>query len=198
MKINEIQVLESYYQTENEHWNKYAFDMICEVIEQGQFQNPEQPLQIFSTAIDIFTEHYESPLRAVQLFIDALDKEKLTESQKYFICNWVCKYIANSEFEKADLTKIRELMSSQKAKLKAASQPKDSLVKDIRSTLKEMMQKELEQLPETLKELEPAQRLNILCKLMPFVLPKVESIHCEKDEPVSSGFRFSDILGHLP
>jgi hypothetical protein len=38
------------------------------------------------------------------------------------------------------------------------------------------MQKELEQLPETLKELDPEQRLNILCKLMPYVLPKIESI----------------------
>ena len=45
------------------------------------------------------------------------------------------------------------------------------------------MQKELEQLPETLKDLEPVQRLNILCKLIPYVLPKVEAVHSEKGEP---------------
>jgi hypothetical protein len=38
------------------------------------------------------------------------------------------------------------------------------------------MQKEIEQLPETLKELDPLQRLNILYKLIPYVLPKVESV----------------------
>ena len=47
------------------------------------------------------------------------------------------------------------------------------------------MQKELEQLPETLKELDPVQRLNILCKLMPYVLPKTESVKHNFGEPVS-------------
>jgi hypothetical protein len=45
------------------------------------------------------------------------------------------------------------------------------------------MQKELEQLPETLKELDPVQRLNILCKLMPYVLPKTESVKHTLGEP---------------
>jgi hypothetical protein len=45
------------------------------------------------------------------------------------------------------------------------------------------MQKELEQLPETLKELDPVQRLNILCKLMPYVLPKTESVKHNFGEP---------------
>jgi hypothetical protein len=45
------------------------------------------------------------------------------------------------------------------------------------------MQNEIEQLPDTLKELEPAQRLNILCKLIPYVLPKVESVTHKEGEP---------------
>ena len=45
------------------------------------------------------------------------------------------------------------------------------------------MQKEIELLPETLKGLEPIQRLNILCKLMPYVFPKVEAVDSEKGEP---------------
>mgnify|MGYP003392190820 FL=1 len=46
-----------------------------------------------------------------------------------------------------------------------------------------MMQKEIESLPDTLKELEPVQRLNILCKLIPYVLPKVESVTHTQGEP---------------
>lgn len=57
------------------------------------------------------------------------------------------------------------------------------LTTDLRNTLKAMMKKELEQLPETLKTLEPKERLNILCKLMPFVLPKVEGISHNDGEP---------------
>jgi hypothetical protein len=45
------------------------------------------------------------------------------------------------------------------------------------------MQKELEQLPEALKELDAVQRLNILCKLMPYVLPKTESVKHTLGEP---------------
>lgn len=56
---------------------------------------------------------------------------------------------------------------------------------EIRDTLKELMQKELEQLPDTLKELEPVQRLNILCKLMPYVFPKVEAVRLKEGEPES-------------
>jgi hypothetical protein len=52
------------------------------------------------------------------------------------------------------------------------------------------MQKELEQLPETLKGLEPVQRLNILCKLMPFVLPKVEAVSHEQGEPRNNPFEW--------
>ena len=39
-----------------------------------------------------------------------------------------------------------------------------------------LLRRDLEQLPETLKELEPLQRLKILCKLIPYVLPKVDSV----------------------
>jgi hypothetical protein len=39
-----------------------------------------------------------------------------------------------------------------------------------------LLRRDFEQLPETLKELEPLQRLNILCKLIPYVLPKVDSV----------------------
>ncbi|PKP29902.1 MAG: hypothetical protein CVT99_15460 [Bacteroidetes bacterium HGW-Bacteroidetes-16] len=57
------------------------------------------------------------------------------------------------------------------------------LTGNIRDTLKELMKKELEQLPDTLEKLDPAQRLNILCKLIPYVLPKVESVTHMLGEP---------------
>jgi hypothetical protein len=58
------------------------------------------------------------------------------------------------------------------------------LTKNLRETLKEIMQKEIQKLPETLEGLETKERLNILCKLMPFVFPKVESVHSKEGEPM--------------
>lgn len=58
------------------------------------------------------------------------------------------------------------------------------LTNNLRETLKNIMQIEIEKLPETLEALEPKERLNILCKLMPFVFPKVESINSTEGEPI--------------
>lgn len=182
MKAKEIEALESYVKTENEHWNEFVFEMLCEVLQQGQFEKPELPLQLLDFGSDTFTEYHEHPLKGVQLFAGEMDKHKLTPNQMLFVYDWVCKYLEQTEFEGIDLTKIKELLTSQKEKLKTENLPVKPLTKNIRETLKEMMQKELETLPETLKGLEPVQRLNILCKLIPFVLPKVESIHHEQGE----------------
>jgi hypothetical protein len=58
------------------------------------------------------------------------------------------------------------------------------LTSDLRETLKAIMQKEIQKLPETLETLEPKERLNILCKLMPFIFPKVESVNPKEGEPM--------------
>jgi hypothetical protein len=187
MNIKEVQALESYFKTENEHWNGYAFEMLCEVLQKGNFETPETPLKLFSKSIDIFTEHFETPLKAVQLFKAETDKQKIDTVQKLFVFEWVLKYVKYSEFEKADTDEIKDLLKSQteRYKVEVNKQPEYNkpLVGNIRDTLKELMKKELEQLPETLKELDPVQRLNILCKLMPYVLPKTESVKHNFGEP---------------
>ena len=186
MKAKEIESLETYFKTENEHWNSYALEMLCEVLQQGNFENPETPLQLFDKAVNIFSEQHETPLKAVQEFAAETDKQKLTPAQRLFVYEWVYKYLRQTEFEELDLTEVKDLLKSQTERLKN-DKPKveynKPLTGNIRDILKEMMQKELEQLPQTLKELEPVQRLNILCKLIPYVLPKVESVTHTEGEP---------------
>jgi len=188
MKAKEIEVLESYIKTENEHWNGYAFEMLCDVLKQGNFENPEIPLQLFSKAIDIFTEQFETPFMAIETFGSETDKQNLSLTQKLFVYEYVLEYVKYSEFEKANTDKIKDLLKSQTERLKheiknQKPEYNKPLVGNIRDTLKGLIQKELEQLSETLKDLEPVQRLNILCKLIPYILPKVEAVHSEKGEP---------------
>lgn len=54
----------------------------------------------------------------------------------------------------------------------------------LREALKTIMQKEIEKLPKTLEALEPKERLNVVCKLMPYVFPKVETVHPKEGEPL--------------
>lgn len=187
MKAKEIEALESYFKTENEHWNGYTFEILCEVLKLGNFENPETPLRIFDKAVSIFTEHYKTPLMAFQELENETEKTKLNTAQKLFVYKWIYKYVGVSDFGEIDLMEVKDLLKSQIEKMKN-DKPKveynKPLTGNIRDTLKELMQKEIESLPGTLKKLEPVQRLNILCKLIPYVLPKVESVTHTQGEPV--------------
>ena len=196
MKTKEIQALESYFKTGNEHWNRYAFEMICEVLQKGNFENPETPLKLFSKSTGIFTEHFETPIKAVQLFEAETEKQKIDIVQKLFVFEWVLKYVTYSEFDKADTKEIKDLLKSQTERLKVEvnklPEYNKPLVGNIRDTLKDFVRKELEQLLETIKELDPVQRLNVLCKLLPYVLPKTESVKHNFGEPESPRNKWFD------
>lgn len=62
------------------------------------------------------------------------------------------------------------------------------LTMQMREALKQIMQTEIENLPKTLEGLEPQVRLAFMCKLMPFVLPKVEAASHTIGEPWSADF----------
>ena len=48
------------------------------------------------------------------------------------------------------------------------------LTKELRAALKNILHQEIELLPDHFNELEPKDRLELLVKLLPFALPKVE------------------------
>jgi hypothetical protein len=54
---------------------------------------------------------------------------------------------------------------------------------NLREALKTIMKKEIEKLPKTLEALDPKERLNVVCKLMPYVFPKLEAVHPKEGEP---------------
>ncbi len=58
------------------------------------------------------------------------------------------------------------------------------LTMDLREALKSIMKKEIENLPETLDQLDPKERLSFVCKLMPFIFPKVNTVHLTEGEPM--------------
>ena len=186
MKPKEIEAIESYLKTENNHWNKFALEMLCEVMQLGNFEKAETPLFLFDRSLRIFALQWETPLKAVDTFEAEVSKAQLNLLQKAFIYEWVYKYVRLTDFDEIDLNEIKALLKSQTEKnrkeiqLTQSTQP---LTVNIRATLKKMMQKEIEQLPKTLEKLDAVQRLNLICKLLPYVLPRVESVAQNKGEP---------------
>jgi hypothetical protein len=189
MNAKEVQALESYFKTENEHWNGYALKTIRKALEKRLFSDFNKLMQLYELSINIASEsHREKPFEGLQMIISEYDKNGLITEQKVYLLEGVFEYLDCTEFDGWYSNEIQDLMKSQilvynnelKNKLPEYSKP---LTGNIRDTLKELMQNELEQLPTTLKELDPLHRLNILCKLMPYVLPRTESVKHTLGEP---------------
>lgn len=68
--------------------------------------------------------------------------------------------------------------------MKNTDEQTPKLTSDLRVTLKLIVEKELNNLPITLNGLQPEKRLEIMLKLIPFVLPKVASVEMDKGEPL--------------
>lgn len=60
----------------------------------------------------------------------------------------------------------------------------NKLTKELRTVLKEFLFKELQDLPVHLNKLESKDRLEILVRLLPYVLPKVEAVNYDSGEPL--------------
>ncbi|WP_346237687.1 hypothetical protein ABDK00_001235 [Niabella insulamsoli] len=55
---------------------------------------------------------------------------------------------------------------------------KDKLkANEIRETLTKLVMAEMQKLPKLFEELEAKEKLDVLCKLLPFIAPKIEQIH---------------------
>ncbi len=59
------------------------------------------------------------------------------------------------------------------------------LTNSLRNNLKKIIENELKELPKQLEALEPKERLNFICKIMPYVFPKVEAVDLKQGEPFS-------------
>lgn len=61
----------------------------------------------------------------------------------------------------------------------------NKLTAELRAVLKGIIEKELDGLADRIEALEPDKRLELLIKLLPYALPKVESVHPAVGEPPS-------------
>jgi hypothetical protein len=59
------------------------------------------------------------------------------------------------------------------------------LTKELRTVLRDMIADELDALPQTLEGL-PKERLDLVIKLLPFCLPKVQAVNGNYDSPLSA------------
>jgi len=156
-------------------------------IETETFTDPVQPLQAFANLRTELIRVSNHPAKVIPIFVE--QTAGMTDAQKLFIAQKVRDYFSKTLFfedgadrddEGFTLMGIVEPLRHFITRLERAALPQ---VADIRATLKEVFRKEMERLPEALNGLDDNARLNFLCKLMPFVLPKMETVAATKGEP---------------
>jgi len=64
----------------------------------------------------------------------------------------------------------------------------NKVTKDLRETLKGILARELDTIPATLDKLTPKDRLDLVLKLMPYCMPKVDSITGKYDVGVTASW----------
>jgi hypothetical protein len=180
MESTKIEALEAYFKTKNEHYNSYSFNLLVDTMKSGLFDDPELPLMFFSNAIELACLQHETPVRAAAIIQEEIDRLPLSPEQAVFILDWIAKYFRQSEFDDFDPEGFLRLITAHIDRLKhlISERPENRqpMTGNIRLALKRYVESELEQLSETMKELDPTQRLSILCKLLPYAMPKTASV----------------------
>jgi hypothetical protein len=183
------QELEKYFKTENEHWNTYALKTIRKALEKQLFSDFNKLMYLYELSIDISSNsHREKPFEGLQFIISEYDKNELSIEQKIYLLEGVFEFLDCTEFDGWYSTEIQDLINSQiifykNEKNKIELNPDKPLTVDIRNNLKKILEQELLKLPNKLDKMDDIQRVNVLCKLIPYILPKTESVVYSMGEP---------------
>lgn len=60
----------------------------------------------------------------------------------------------------------------------------NKITSELRDSLKQIIDGELISLSNRLEQLEPKERIELLIKLLPYILPKVQTVSHREDEPL--------------
>ncbi len=168
-----METIDTYFKTGNEYWNDTVFSIYNKAIKSGLFADAETPVKMFADGVDFIFKNRETPIKAVTEFLKEM--EGVEKPQQLFVLKEIASYFNYTEFDGVEMDEVPKLLNSHISRLKPEKQ-------DLRETLKGIVMDELETLSETIKELEPDKRLSIVCKLMPFVLPRVNSVRFDTGE----------------
>lgn len=185
--------IKHYYQTDNDWHNKKVIDLIADIKENGNFESLFEPLEFHNMGVNNFPQYAIEPLSYIEQLEIHAAKFKFDEKQVYFLLSAISNYIQFTDWEEdgvedesqSQFIKIFEADIKRKEKDLAKLIPTKPEINNLRDSLKEVIYKQLEELPQHLEGMTPKERYNVICKLMPFVLPRAN-----EDKKTTTGFSF--------
>ena len=163
--------------TENEHFNSYALSFLCKAKEGGKFLDLDTPIGLYCDVLETIQAHHDEPLKGDRASEVLMDKAGMNEEQRRDIYEAAYAYLVASEFD-MDLSVGIALL---KVRTKAKKAPAWTI--RARVELQELMRRELEHLPATIEGLEPKDRIAVLFKLLPYALPRLNSVEGKECRP---------------
>jgi len=148
-QTNDLEKIEAYFKTENEHYNGFTLDIYNEAKENNLFPDIETPLWIFDNATSEFYESRNKPLQVLNELKKTFTKEKLNNEQQAFILEHLIEYFKNTVYtddeSKAEisLSKVEKLLKKELEQIKPTKANKTKTEYNWNTTLKH-----LETLPE--------------------------------------------------
>lgn len=163
--------------TNNEHWNGYALAFLCKAKEGGKFPDLDKAMDLYGDVLAMIQHYHDQPLRGDREAEAMLEKAGMNKEQRLEINLAAYTYLKGSEFD-VDLSVGIALLKG-RTKAKEA----EPWTKGTREGLQELVRRELADLPETLKALDPKDRIATLCKLLPYVFPKLNNVEGKDEQP---------------
>ena len=192
MKKKDTPDVEQYLNLGSEHENKYALEVWLEAIKSGTFSDPATPLKVFVELRNALLQVSDQPAKVIPVFEQHTNGMKGNE--KLFVARHLHYYFEQTVFSKGEndetetyLTGISKPLDALLTRLnrEAGITDGDPKTDDLRRILKNIFRAEMKRLPEYLQSLETKDRVNAICKMLPFVLPKVGSVHFEVGDQFS-------------
>ena len=183
--VQSISTIDELLQTKNEHYNNYSQKVVTECISKQIFDNAETALKTYQKCLNNIVGT-ETPILAVKYVLYELyqmQEPEFTDKQCYFILTRIADYIKHTDFGKWELRdETYNILKSHIVKFEKEFVKSQQKNDDIRETLKILMQKEISEFPKRLETLDDEKRLGIICRLMPYVFPKVETVEATRGE----------------
>lgn len=123
-QTNELEKIEAYFTTENEHYNGFTLDIYNEAKENNLFPDIETPLWIFDNATNEFYESRNKPLQVLNELKETFTKENLNNEQQAFILEHLIDYFKNTIYTEGEskneisLSKVEKLLKKELEQIK--------------------------------------------------------------------------------
>lgn len=148
-QVSDLEAIETYFTTGNEHRDKYCFQIYKEAEQEQIFESPLTPLWLINKIVSDCYESRKKPVQAVKKVYKVIEDKGLNYKQKCFVYDHVIKILDSTTWKdengkEVSLNQIKELLDNEFMSLSPENLETDENLFDWESTTKH-----LETLPDT-------------------------------------------------